>query len=188
MGNHGVEHASLQLYAVIQQHLQVVLQVLSYLYYIRVLIDRTEALYCLLVSEYRNIPGFSFLNAETKAYQTCLNGVCTGGFCIQADLFGCLQGGNKGIYLVWRINQLIVSRFAAVMKHSVVDGCCLCTFCCLAIITKSAEQVALDGIPFLLRLGSRRWSRGCNLLTHKGAELQLLEDLLQSLLIGFFHL
>ena len=77
VGEHGVEHFAFQPYIILCQHLIVVFQVLSYLQYLLVLIDRLEYLHnfpcLLLVSRHGNVKSLVFLHCKAQSHQFCFH-------------------------------------------------------------------------------------------------------------------
>ena len=79
VGNHGVPHLTLEGDAVVTQHLEVVLQVLSYLEDGLLFIDGSENIDHFLgfvtVGRHRNVKCLMFLDSEAQTHQFCLNGI-----------------------------------------------------------------------------------------------------------------
>ena len=86
MGEHGVEHRSLNVHAIVSEHFIIVLDILPDLECFRVLVERFEYVNILqgffTVGWYRHIKGFVFLNSEAQTDQFGVDWVGGSGLCV----------------------------------------------------------------------------------------------------------
>ena len=183
VGNHGVGHGAGQTDAVVAQHLQVVLYVLSHFQNVGTFVEGTELLHNAFVLYHGNVPGFSLLHGKTHANQPRVQRFGAGGFGVHAHGFCLHQHLHQRLPFLRRVGHSVGSLFRIVAEQSFrfllflggkFNGRC-------AFRAEPFEKVTLDGHAVLFcggRLGSEHLLRQCS-------ELQIIKESFQAFLVRF---